>query len=61
MTIFVLAPIFKKVEDRENFAIWILFKMPEDSDITPIPNFFREICGVKNKLWLEKCIVFAGS
>ena len=60
VAIFVLTPILEEVEDRENLAIGILLKMAKYGDVTPVTNFFRQICGVKDKFWFEKCIAFAG-
>ena len=60
MTIFVLALILEEVEDRENFAFWVLFEMAEDCDITPITNLFREVGRVKNELRFEEGVLLIG-
>ena len=57
---FTRDPIFEEVEDRKDLAIWILLKMAENGDVTPVTDFFRQICGVKDKFRFEECIAFAG-
>ena len=60
MAVFILAPSFKEIEDGEDFALRMLFKMTEDCNIPPVANLFREVGGIKDERWPEGCIVFVG-
>ena len=48
VAILVLAPVFKEIENWEDFAFGVFFEVAIDGDIAPIANFLRKIGGVKD-------------
>ena len=60
MTVFVLTPVLEEIEDREDFAVGILFEVAVNSDVTPIADLFRQVSGVKDEFRLKEGVVLVG-
>ena len=54
MAVFVLAPVFEEVEDREDLALRMLLQVAINSDVTPVTDLFAQVGGVKDELGLEE-------
>jgi len=53
----ILAPVFKVLEEWVELAVWVALQVTVDGDVTPVPNLFREVCGVNDELWLEEGVL----
>ena len=57
MTVFVLTPVLKEVEDREDLAVGVLFEVAVNGDVTPVADLFRQVGGVEDEFRLEERVV----
>ena len=53
MTILVVAPLLEPLEDRMDHALRVLLQVTINRDVARIPDLFREIDTVENKLRLK--------
>lgn len=55
--ILVLAPVLKVFKDWIDLVLWVGHQMPANCDVSPIPDLLRQVCGIKDIFWLEKCVL----
>jgi hypothetical protein len=57
MSVLVLAPVLKVLEDWVALVLGVLLQMPEDADVPPVSNLLRQVSGVENELRLKEGIL----
>lgn len=59
MSVLILAPILKILENGIALVLRIRLEMPVYGNVSPVSNFLRQISSIEDEFWLEKC-VFSG-
>jgi hypothetical protein len=57
MPVLILAPVLKILENGITLELRIGHEMSVYGYVSPVSDFLRQICGIKNELWLEKCVL----
>ena len=57
MTILVLAPVLKVLEDRVTLELRVLLKVSVDCDVPPVPDFLGQVSGVEDELGFEESVL----
>ncbi len=60
MTVFVLAPVFEKPENRIDPVLGVLLHVTENGDVAPVADFLRQVGRVENVLGLKEGVVLVG-
>lgn len=59
MPVLILAPVLEVFKDRIDLEFWVFFQVPVDGDISPVPYFLGQVCGIEDELGFEES-VFSG-
>jgi len=57
VSVFVLAPVFKVLEDRVQLIVRVRLQVSVDRDVSPVANLFGQVRRVDDKLRLEKRVL----
>ena len=57
VTVFVLAPVLKVLEQRVQLLVRVRLQVAVDGDVTPVANLFAQVRGVHDELRLEKRVL----
>lgn len=55
--VFILTPVLKVLKHRVQLAVWVTLQVPVDADVAPVPNLFRQVCGVEDEFGLEEGVL----
>ena len=56
MTVLVLAPVLKVLEDWVTLELRVLLEVSVDCDVSPVPDFLGQVSGVEDELWFEESV-----
>tara|TARA_Y100000746_G_scaffold229449_1_gene239170 strand:- start:919 stop:1968 length:1050 start_codon:yes stop_codon:yes gene_type:complete len=57
VSVFVLAPVFKVLEDRVQLVVRVRLQVSVDGDVSPVADLFGQVRRVHDKLRLEKSVL----
>jgi hypothetical protein len=57
VSVFILAPVFKVLEDRVQLVVRVRLQVSVDRDVSPVANLFGQVRRVHDKLRLEKRVL----
>lgn len=57
VAVLILAPVIKVLEDGVHLVLRVSLEVPEDGDVSPVPNLLRQVGGVEDELGLEEGVL----